>query len=371
MHCPHCGRETPDGVFCVHCGASLAGAASGTSGRRLDAYAAHPTEHVLHPSVATTLFPRLTPRQVLQVRWLLLMGALVVLLIGLGRLVPLAIVLGALLLPLLYLAYFVVATVYADEPLPVLLATFVAGAVLGALLSVGAFRVILSQRRLGFGVSPGYVLLTGVVLPLVAQALMLVGPTVLYVTRPRFHHVLDGLVFGAASGLGFAAAQSIIYSWLLILGPFQQCGSATTWVLPVLRIALFVPLLDAATTGLICAAFWVQRGSRAEARGLGWLATPGVAPLIGGLGQVVPSLGYNLLGGQIMALVWYGVAALVLLLLVRLLVHDGLQAAAGRSGTAPGPVAPPSATPPAPPSDAHADVPNQDQVPPNPENSHE
>jgi len=369
MQCPNCGRETPEGDYCVHCGASLAGATP-TAGRRLDAYAAHPREHVLYPSVVTTLFPGLTPRQALLIRWILLGGALVVLLIGVARLVPLAIVLGALLLPLLYLAYFVVATVYADEPLRVLLATFATGAVLGALLSAGVFQLILSQRRLGFGVSPSYIVLTGVVLPLVAQALMLVGPMVLYVTRPRFQRVQDGLAFGAASGLGFAAAQSIVYSWLLIQGPFQQQGAATTWALPVLRVALFVPLLDAATTGLICAAFWNQRSSQVEARGVGWLTTPGVALLIGALGQVVPSLGYNLLGGQIMALVWYGVAALALLLLVRLVIHSGLLAVAGSPATAPGRVAASTELPPAPPH-THTDAPNQDQAPPNLEAPHE
>ena len=81
--------------------------------------------------------------------------------------------------------------------------------------------MILSQQRLGFGTSTSYILLTGVGLPLLGQALMLVGPLALYVARPRFDHLLDGLVFGAASGLGFAAAQSIIYSWLLIQGPFH------------------------------------------------------------------------------------------------------------------------------------------------------
>ena len=75
--------------------------------------------------------------------------------------------------------------------------------------------------------------------------------------RPRFDHLLDGLVFGAASGLGFAAAQSIVYSWLLLQGPFLQNGLVVSWVLPVLRIALFVPLLDAATTALICGAIWL------------------------------------------------------------------------------------------------------------------
>lgn len=324
VRCPHCGRETPEGEYCIHCGTRLPTQTYPLDARRAHAYAANPREHLLQLSAVTTLLPHLNPRQTQRARWLLLGGALVVLLIGIGRLVPLAVVLGALLLPVFYLAYFYVAEVYEDEPLPILLATFVAGGLFGALLSAGFYRVILSQRRLAFGPSPSYILLTGVALPLLAQALMLVGPLVLYFTRPRFDHLLDGLVFGAASGLGFAAAQSIIYSWLLLQGPFQEQGSATTWILPLLRIVLFVPLLDAATTGLICAAIWLHRDRQAPVGNLGWFAAPPVAALIGVLGQIVPSLGYDLIGGQFMAWVWYGAAAVALLILLRLLIHDGL-----------------------------------------------
>ncbi|MGO8950639.1 MAG: PrsW family glutamic-type intramembrane protease [Ktedonobacterales bacterium] len=332
MRCPNCGRETPAGEYCVHCGARLPTDTQPVDARRTHAYAANPHEHVLHLSVVTTLFPHLTPRQSGRARWLLLGSAVVIFCIGLARLVPLAVLLGALLVPVLYLAYFYVAELYEDEPLPVLVGTFVAGAVFGTLVSLGFYHIILSQRSLAFGSSASYVLLTGVALPLLSQALMLVGPLVLYVTRPQFDHLLDGLSFGAASGLGFAAAQSLIYSWLLIQGPFRQTGPDYSWALPILRIAIVVPLLDATTTGLICAALWLRRDRQADVSNLGWLAAPPVAALLGVLGQIIPSLGYNLIGGQIMALLWYGVAAAVFLILLRLLIHDGLLEEARTAG---------------------------------------
>jgi hypothetical protein len=324
VDCPHCGRQTPEGAYCIHCGTRLPHGGQPEDARRQHAYASYPREHVLHLSVITTLFPHLTPQQTQRARWLLLGGAVVVFFVALGRLVPLAIVLAVLLLPLLYVAYFYFAKIFGDEPLPVLLATFACGAILGAVMSAVFYPIILGQRRLTFGRSAGYILLTGLVLPLVAQALMLVGPLVLYVLRPRFDHLLDGLVFGAASGLGFAAAQSIIYSWLLLQGPFVQNGLAVSWVLPVLRIALFVPILDAATTALICGAIWLNRDRRLTRRNPSSIITPPLAALAGVLGQIVPSLGFNLLGGQIFALIWYGAAAAVLLILLRVLVHSGL-----------------------------------------------
>jgi hypothetical protein len=324
MRCPHCGRETPESGYCIYCGSQLPTPARPSDPRRRNAYAAYPREHVLHLSIITTLFPHLAPRQTQRARWLLLASALVIIFIALGRLVPLAIGLGLALLPLLYLAYFYFTQVYGDEPLPVLLATFVSGAILGALLSAVVYPLILGQRRLGFGLSPSYVLLTGLALPVLAQGLMLVGPLVLYVARPRFHHVLDGLVFGAASGLGFASAQSLIYSWLLLEGPFLQRGLAVSWALPVLRLALVLPLLNASTTALICGALWLRRDRTVAALDSHWIVAAPLAALVGVLGQVVPSLGYDFIGGQVMALVWYGGAAAVMLIFLRLLVHDGL-----------------------------------------------
>jgi hypothetical protein len=324
MRCPHCGRETPEGDYCIYCGTQLPTDVRHSDRRRRHAYAAYPREHVLHLSIITTLFPHLAPQQTERARWLLFACALIIILIALGRLVPLAIVLGLALLPLLYLAYFSFTQVYGDEPLPVLLGTFVSGAVLGALVSAVVYSAVLGERRLSFGLSPGYVLLTGLVLPLLAQGLMLVGPLVLYSTRPRFNQLLDGLVFGAASGLGFASAQSLIYSWLLIQGPFQQRGLAVSWALPVLRISLVLPVLNAATTALICGALWLRRDRELRARDSHWIVVAPLAALVGVLGQIVPSLGYDFIGGQVMALIWYGGAAAVMLIFLRLLVHDGL-----------------------------------------------
>ncbi len=324
MRCEICGREGPEGDYCAYCGAHQYPAPGSSARLRRHVYAANPSEHILHPSIVSTLFPHLGPLRTLQARWLLLVSAAVVFAIALGRLVPLSIILAALLLPALYLLYFYEAQVYEDEPLSVLGATFVLGAILGVGMSLAFYRVLLGQRQVGFGQSTGYVLLTGVTLPLLGQALMLVGPVILFITRPRFDDVLDGLAFGAAAGLGFAATQSITYAWLLISGPFVQRGADYTWALPILRIVLLVPLVNAATTGLICAALWIHRDRDPAAQAIGPLGSPPVAVLLGVFGQVVPALGSDLLGGTILTLLWYAVTLAILLLLVRHVLHGGL-----------------------------------------------
>jgi PrsW family intramembrane metalloprotease len=300
------------------------------------AFAANPSEHVYHAAIISTFFPHLGRQRSQQLRWILLGGLAVIVLIGLSRLVPIAIVAAALLVPVLYLLYFYDVQIYEDEPLPVLAATFVLGAVLGAGLSLAFFPLIRSLYRPFFGPKPEFVILTGIGIPLLAQALMLVGPLLLFFFRPRFDEMLDGLAFGVASGLGFAAAQTIIYSWLPITGPLQQAGSAISWALPLLRIGLLVPLLDAATTGLICAALWLRRDPQPVARNLGPFTSVPLAILIAALGQVVPATGVALLGGQVIDLFWYGGTLLVLILAMRHVLHVGLIAKArelGHGGT--------------------------------------
>ena len=335
MHCTHCGRETPPGHYCVHCGADLTEQASARTRTRRHAFAANPSEHVYHPGIVSTFFPHFGPRRTQQMRWILLAGITVIFLIGLGRIVPVATVAAALFVPLLYLAYFYDVELYESEPLAVLGATFAVGALLGLGLSLSFAPILQRYLRPLFGPRPEYVLLHGIAYPILAQALMLVGPLLLYFWRRRFDEVLDGLAFGAASGLGFAAAQSIVLAWLLITGPIQQAGPASSWAIPTIRDSLFVPLLDAGTTGLICAALWAHRHGLRPAAGaarLGWLGALPVVIALALLLQVAPALATDLARGLIESLVWYGLALLGALLLARHVLHVALLARARELG---------------------------------------
>ncbi|MGO8948729.1 MAG: PrsW family glutamic-type intramembrane protease, partial [Ktedonobacterales bacterium] len=154
---------------------------------------------------------------------------------------------------------------------------------------------------------------------------MLFGPLVLYFTRPKFDEVLDGLAFGAASGLGFAAAESIISAWLFMIGPFQQPGLVSAWVVPILRIALLVPMVNAATTGLICAALWLRRDPQLPLSELGVFPAWPAALLCGLLGQVAPSLLSALVPGIVPQLIWFTVILIGLMLVLRQVLHSGLM----------------------------------------------
>jgi RsiW-degrading membrane proteinase PrsW (M82 family) len=332
MHCEHCGRETPPGHYCAYCGADLTQQAAHAAQRRRHNYAANPHESVYHPGIVSTYFPHLNPHRTQQVRWVLFGGIAIIFLIGLGRYVPIATVAAALFIPMLYLAYYFDVALYENEPLRVLAGTFLVGGVMGTAMSIGFFSVLRRLYRPGFGPSPTYLWVHGVGLPLLAQVLMLVGPLLLFFIRPRFRDVLDGLSFGVASGLGFAAASSIVYQWLLITGRFQQTGSAASWALPTILNSLIVPLLDAGTTGLICAALWYAREGRSAARRTDPLTSLPVAVLIAALGQVVPALGNDLRGGLVQAIFWYGGVLIVIMLCVRHVLHEALVERAGELG---------------------------------------
>jgi RsiW-degrading membrane proteinase PrsW (M82 family) len=293
-------------------------------------------EPALQPTILSTFFPRLSPRHQQPFRWAFLgLGALVVLLIA-ARFIPLALVVAALAVPLIYLAHFYVSEVYEQEPVWVLGCTFVCGAVLGALLNLALYRVTLSQMRFtvgGLTPRPGYVLLTAVLLPIVAQALMLVGPLVLYFQRPRFDDLVDGLSFGVASGLGFSAAQSLLLSWRTITGALQPSGPVVSWVLPILRITFLAPLLSAATTGLICTVLWLRRrrlraGRRDAPQPLtaaDRLTALPVAIGIALLGQILPRLAVVYAHSQLLNLVWYALVVMALVVILRQVLHSGMR----------------------------------------------
>ncbi len=331
--CPHCESVVPAGDFCGHCGAHLTTAST----TRHHAFAAVPAEHVAHLSIISTLFPHLPHRRGGAFRWALIAGSAAVLVLAALHLFAPATVAATFLLPVLYLLYLYEVEVYEDEPWLLIGATMVVGAVLGwaftSFAGAAASRLSLTgDRDTGF-------ILAGVAIPVVAQALMLAGPFLLYVFRGRYREPLDGLTFGAASALGFTLTSSLTAFWPLISGPLVASGAPLDWSLRLLRVGILVALVNASTTGLVTAAVWLQRYDRRRAGRL-WttsiLATLSVAVgaqlALGMLSFVVPDLVAEV---TIRLLV-----TLALLLYVRLVIHqallvEGAEHEIGRDSTCP------------------------------------
>jgi RsiW-degrading membrane proteinase PrsW (M82 family) len=323
--CRHCGAHVPAGVFCGNCGEHL----EGNAGRgRSSSYAAAPNEHVSRTSVITTLFPHLPHRQVHVFREVLVVGVGMVLLLAALRLVAPATLVSVLLLPVLYLLYLYESEVYEDEPIQVLLLTVVAGGILGFVYFMIANHLTTTQLS---GTVHGP-LVTGVLLPLIAQVLMLAGPLVL-LTRTKFDETLDGLTFAVASALGFTLVAGIASAWPFFTAPLVH-GIAADDVLRILRSGVVASVVNAGTTGVIAAALW--RRAPGHAGRAGWVTPIGV--IAGFAIQVVLGVGgYYTPDALSLLLIWTVIGA-VLLVVVRLVVHAALLEEAGKHSI--GPLAP-------------------------------
>jgi RsiW-degrading membrane proteinase PrsW (M82 family) len=309
----------PAGEFCGHCGAHLT---RGDAARRY-AFAAVPSEPVVHLSIVSTLFPHLPHRRGGAFRWALLAGAtLVVLLAGFHLFTP-ATIAALFLLPVLYLLYVYEVEVYDSEPWLLIAATMAAGAILGyALTSVTGGTV--SGLEIS-GDTENNLLFAGVVIPIVGQALMLVGPFFLYFYRPGLREPLDGLTFGAASALGFTLATMLTAIWPLLAGPLIGTGSPVDWSLRLLNSGILIMLINAGTTSLITAAVWLTRYDlRRAARG--WEANVITALLVAVAAQVSLGILSVVLPDLVLKVGIHAVAAVALLVYMRLVIHQALLA---------------------------------------------
>jgi RsiW-degrading membrane proteinase PrsW (M82 family) len=186
-------------------------------------------------------------------RWGLIGGlAVVVALVG-GGLIVAAILAAAVLVPALYLVYLYEAQVYRDEPAKVLGLTMAAGVVLGVVVSIIA-KALLHLSPLKASPSTDYLLASTIVLPLVQEILKPL-PVLLLWGQEKFSETIDGLTFGVAAGLGFAAAETIVnLSNVIAVEPVHTTSSG--WLGPILSATVLTPLLQGTCTGAIVAALW-------------------------------------------------------------------------------------------------------------------
>ena len=335
MRCDHCANDVPDGVFCTRCGAH-----QGTTGElaraktRRHSFAAHPGEHVVQPSVFTTLFPHLGRQKIHEFRWAFAVGLAGILLLYAVGLIAAAILVAILLVPLLYLIYLYEAQVYRDEPATVLGFTIGGGVVIGLVVTLIERAVTNPFTSVGNplgspGISVGTLLAVGLVMPVVQEALKPL-PALFLPNRKDFPETVDGLVFGIAAGLGFSVAESlVVFSSALTGLPAHM--SPGNWIYELAMIAVFQPLLQGSATGMVVAAAWRYRRGRLSGREVGGVAMAVIA-------HVAFSLGTQLLKdvavAQLFVLLWQAVVVGAVLVYVRYLLHHALLEEAAHMGYA-------------------------------------
>src|ERR1700693_903873 len=151
--CDNCGNEVPDSQFCIRCGHKLEGGGPGLSRisrlpgasavghglsrvLRVDpsslsgvrrAYAAAPNESVLRPTIVSTIFPQLPRPSMAGFRTCLALGVVTVGVLGVAKLYPVALIAGAVMLPILVVLYMVDINLFEEQSLPVIGATLAWG----------------------------------------------------------------------------------------------------------------------------------------------------------------------------------------------------------------------------------------------------
>ncbi|MGD0765319.1 MAG: PrsW family intramembrane metalloprotease [Dehalococcoidia bacterium] len=158
--------------------------------------------------------------------------------------IPLVIIVGAFVVPVAFVSY-----IYEREPgrdIPVRSVTlcFLWGGALG--VSVAAILEYATVQGLG----PGQLLGVGVI----EESAKLIFPLVIYF-RGRYCSEADGVIFGVAAGMGFAAFETIGYG----AAAAQSSGGIGSAEATLIVRGLISPAGHGAWTGLVCAYLWRER----------------------------------------------------------------------------------------------------------------
>ncbi|HEY8643614.1 MAG TPA: PrsW family glutamic-type intramembrane protease [Candidatus Dormibacteraeota bacterium] len=327
--CPICDRQVPPGEFCGACGAHLLSDRADAHGRK-HAFAAHPGEHMVHLSVISTLLPHLPHRRTAPFRVALVIVLLLLATLGFLRLSGPAIAVAVLAVPVLYLVYLYEVEVYEDEPVLVVGSTLVVGIALGIPWALITGPLVTQQllTNLTQGPSLASVVLAGIVLPLIAQALMLVGPLIVYVIRRSYDEALDGFTFGVACALGFTLSTTLIEVWPELSQGLISPTTSLTYMLDVVQRGLLVPLLNASTTGVIAGAFWLNRGELRRHMSHNLFSSIPSAIAIAAILQAALGVVNVLISNEVGVVIVYTLAVGLLLFWVRIAIHHMLLAEA-------------------------------------------
>jgi RsiW-degrading membrane proteinase PrsW (M82 family) len=168
------------------------------------------------------------------------------------NLVPSLLLLGASLGPVTFVMY--VYERVRDVSWPSLLQCFVVGGALGvAAASVAEYRTIVELGAL-----------PTTAIGLIEETCKLIVPGAIFFAA-RYRREADGLLFGVASGMGFAAFESMGYGLTALLSSGGHIGTVEE---VLFTRTVLSPAGHAAWTGIICAALW-----RARERGT-WAMVP-------------------------------------------------------------------------------------------------
>ncbi|AHB13749.1 putative membrane protein [Dehalococcoides mccartyi GY50] len=222
---------------------------------------------------------------------------------------PLLVVLGAFIMPVTFVVFIYERLPLANINIRWVLASFFVGGIIGLLMAGMLEYATVSS------LSPSGLLTVGVI----EEAAKLIFPMMLF-WGGGFRAEANGVLFGVAAGMGFAALETMGYG---VVSLIQSQGDINLLEQVLLFRGLLSPAGHAAWTGIVCAVLWRQRVE--YNRGPLNLAVIGAFILAVGLHIV-----WDIASGLNLPVVWaaivlLAVAVLSLLLLIRAIRHARYQ----------------------------------------------
>jgi RsiW-degrading membrane proteinase PrsW (M82 family) len=164
---------------------------------------------------------------------------------------PTLILLGAFVVPVAFVAFFYEHVKHREISLPLLTSCFIIGGVIGILIAG------FIEFRVARGVSISSLFNVG----LIEESAKLIFPLILFFMG-KYRHEADGMLFGMAVGMGFAAFETMGYGLVIYV---QSKGDLNTlWQVFLIR-GFISPAGHAAWTGFLCAVLWRERERKGHA----------------------------------------------------------------------------------------------------------
>jgi hypothetical protein len=333
--CARCGAAQPQAArFCHRCGHDHLDQRDGRAERAAH-YVAAPTQRVRSVNVVSALLPLSSGEGVQTYELALAVAIVIPVVAALAGWVAFALVAAAAAVPTVFAIYLYDVNEWDDQPVPVVLGCIVAALAQGAAATWALGEYVLDDAgaAVGFGehgVDSRTVVVLGVVAPLLALMLSMLGPLWL-ASRPRFDDMIDGLTFGAVSGAAYAAAQTLTAHRDAFGSASLRRGDVDLWVTIVANAAIVKPIVYGAAVAIAAAGF---SGIGAGYEGFGRrfarsAAIAAAAMLAYGLGvAVLGELDVDRSVGAALGLAWGLVVAAVTVIVLRTQLHLGVLEAA-------------------------------------------
>lgn len=333
MKCPRCEAQLPEVAhFCHRCGHDL----THPDEARRKSFAVKPDEPVASFALVSSIMPRGVGEKPQTYRLALLIALAAALVAAIFGALPIAVLISAFAVPIVYIVYVYDVNLWEDQPVPVTVLAFLltgglAAVFLLVLKSLGLLAAPIPVMNFGGGVSVGGIslgplLIALLVIPIVGELIRQIGPVVL-ASRPQFDDLMDGLTFGIVAGVAYSAADTLVRHWPALTGGFIGINDPGIWASLVFLEGFVKPLLIGTASGIACAEF---SGLGRGYDGFTGRYARGLAEAIGA--NILYSGGIYFLGllenpmlRVMLQMIWGLLIVAVLVIRVRNVLHHGLM----------------------------------------------